>query len=185
MWLLLASMGVAMVSRIAKNFQDYFTNVVVQKSGAKMYTDGIRHSLELPYHVFEDQRSGETLGKLQKVRSDSEKFINAFVSIVFQSLVGVVFVIIYAINVHWIIAPIFLLTVPMLGFVSSMLSKRIKKISKTILGETTALAGSTTESLRNIELVKSLGLSNRQNPEPGIEKSEVYQKPELCAGNHS
>ena len=162
MWLLLASMGVAMVSRIAKNFQDYFTNVVVQKSGAKMYTDGIRHSLELPYHVFEDQRSGETLGKLQKVRSDSEKFINAFVSIVFQSLVGVVFVIIYAINVHWIIAPIFLLTVPMLGVVSSVLSKRIKKISKTILGETTALAGSTTESLRNIELVKSLGLSNQE-----------------------
>jgi ATP-binding cassette subfamily B protein len=162
MWLLLASMGVAMVSRIAKNFQDYFTNVVVQKSGAKMYTDGIRHSLELPYHVFEDQRSGETLGKLQKVRSDSEKFINAFVSIVFQSLVGVIFVIVYAINVHWIIAPIFLLTVPMLGFVSSVLSKRIKKISKVILGETTALAGSTTESLRNIELVKSLGLSKQE-----------------------
>jgi ATP-binding cassette subfamily B protein len=162
MWLLLASMGVAMVSRIAKNFQDYFTNVVVQKSGAKMYTDGIRHSLELPYHVFEDQRSGETLGKLQKVRSDSEKFINAFVSIVFQSLVGVVFVIVYAINVHWIIAPIFLLTVPMLGLVSSVLSKRIKKISKTILGETTSLAGSTTESLRNIELVKSLGLSKQE-----------------------
>jgi ATP-binding cassette subfamily B protein len=162
MWLLLASMGVAMVSRIAKNFQDYFTNVVVQKSGTKMYTDGIQHSLELPYHVFEDQRSGETLGKLQKVRSDSEKFINAFVSIVFQSLVGVVFVIVYAINVHWIIAPVFLLTVPMLGFVSSVLSKRIKKISKVILSETTALAGSTTESLRNIELVKSLGLAKQE-----------------------
>ena len=162
MWLLLASMGVAMVSRIAKNFQDYFTNVIVQKSGAKMYTDGIQHSLELPYHVFEDQRSGETLGKLQKVRSDSEKFINAFVSIVFQSLVGVIFVIVYAINVHWIIAPIFLLTVPLLGVVSSVLSKRIKKISKVILGETTALAGSTTESLRNIELVKSLGLSKQE-----------------------
>ena len=162
MWLLLASMGVAMVSRIAKNFQDYFTNVIVQKSGAKMYTDGIQHSLSLPYHVFEDQRSGETLGKLQKVRSDSEKFINAFVSIVFQSLVGVIFVIIYAVNVHWIIAPIFLLTVPLLGLVSNALSKRIKKISKVILGETTSLAGSTTESLRNIELVKSLGLSKQE-----------------------
>ncbi len=162
MWLLLASMGVAMVSRIAKNFQDYFTSVIVQKTGVRMYTDGIRHSLELPYHVFEDQRSGETLGKLQKVRSDSEKFINAFVSIVFQSLVGVVFVIVYAINVHWIIAPIFLITVPLLSVVSSVLSKRIKKISKTILKETTSLAGSTTESLRNIELVKSLGLAKQE-----------------------
>jgi len=162
MWLLGASMGVAMVSRIAKNFQDYFSNVVVQKSGVQMYTDGIRHSLQLPYQVFEDQRSGETLGKLQKVRSDSEKFINAFISVVFQTGVGVVFVIVYAVRVHWIIAPIFLFTVPLLAIVSNLLSKKIKKISKVILNETTSLAGSTTESLRNIELVKSLGLANQE-----------------------
>jgi ATP-binding cassette, subfamily B, bacterial len=160
--LLLASMGVAMVSRIAKNFQDYFTNVITQRLGAQVYSDGIRHSLELPYQVFEDQRSGETLGKLQKVRTDSERFITAFIGIVFQTLVGVVFVVVYAINVHWLIAPVFLLTVPILGFVSNLLSKRIKKVSKTILNETTSLAGATTESLRNIELVKSLGLANQE-----------------------
>lgn len=161
-WFLLASMGVAMVSRIAKNFQDYFTNVIVQRTGAQMYSDGIKHSLELPYQVFEDQRSGETLGKLQKVRTDSEKFINAFIGVVFQTTVGLIFVIWYAFSVHWLIAPVFLLTVPMLALVSSMLSKKIKVISKQILGETTALAGATTESLRNIELVKSLGLANQE-----------------------
>ena len=58
------------MSRVAKNFQDYFVNVVTQRLGAQLYSDGIRHSLELPYPVFEDQRSGETLGKLQKVRTD-------------------------------------------------------------------------------------------------------------------
>lgn len=161
-WFLLASVGVALVSRVAKNFQDYFVNVIVQRTGAEMYSDGIKHSLELPYQVFEDQRSGETLGKLQKVRIDSEKFINAFISILFQSIVGIIFVVVYAIRVHWAIAPVFLLTVPMLAIVSSLLSKKIKVISKTILGETTALAGATTESLRNIELVKSLGLANQE-----------------------
>src|SRR5437764_9330966 len=118
--LLLASMGVAMVSRIAKNFQDYFVNVITQRLGAQVYNDGIKHSLELPYQVFEDQRSGETLGKLQKVRTDSEKFITAFISIVFQTGVGLVFVIVYTINVHWLIAPIFLITVPLLGFISNL-----------------------------------------------------------------
>ena len=162
MWLLLASIGVAMVSRIAKNFQDYFVNVVVQRVGADMYTDGIAHSLDLPYQVFEDQRSGETLGKLQKVKSDSERFIVSFISVVFQTLVGLVFVLWYAFSVHWLIAPVFLLTVPMLAIISSLLSKNIKKISKEILKETTSLAGSTTESLRNIELVKSLGLANQE-----------------------
>ena len=160
--LLAMAVGVAFVSRVAKNFQDYFVNVVVQRLGAEMYSDGIRHSLELPYSVFEDQRSGETLGKLQKVRSDVEKFITLSINMLFTTLVGVVFVMIYAFNVHWVIAPAFLLTVPLLGTLSSVLSKRIKVIQKEIVAETTALAGSTTESLRNIELVKSLGLAEQE-----------------------
>src|SRR5213594_4174370 len=160
--LLLAAVGVAFVSRVAKNFQDYFTNVIVQRLGAKMYSDGIQHSLDLPYQVFEDQRSGETLGKLQKVRSDVERFITAAVNVLFTSLIGVVFVMLYAFKVHWVIAPAFLTTVPVLGLLSSILSRRIKKIQKTIVAETTALAGSTTESLRNIELVKSLGLAQQE-----------------------
>jgi ATP-binding cassette subfamily B protein len=160
--LVLAAVGVAFVSRVAKNFQDYFVNVIVQRLGAKMYSDGIRHSLDLPYQVFEDQRSGETLGKLQKVRADVERFITAAINVLFTSFVGIVFVMFYAFRVHWSIAPVFLLTVPVLGVISSVLSKRIKKMQKTIVAETTALAGSTTESLRNIELVKSLGLAQQE-----------------------
>src|SRR5512141_2877604 len=161
-FLLFLAVSVAFVSRVAKNFQDYFVNVIVQRLGAQMYSDGIRHSLELPYSVFEDQRSGETLGKLQKVRSDVEKFITLSINLLFTTLIGVVFVMIYAFSVHWVIAPAFLLTVPILGFLSSVLSKRIKIIQKEIVSETTALAGSTTESLRNIELVKSLGLAEQE-----------------------
>lgn len=160
--LILAAMGVAMVSRIAKAFQDYYVNVITQKVGAQIYSDGLRHSLELPYSVFEDQRSGETLGVLQKVRTDVEKLVAAFVNILFTSLVGVIFVTVYAINVHWIIALVYFLTIPLLGTLSSVLSKRIKVIQKVIVAETTVLAGSTTESLRNIELVKSLGLAQQE-----------------------
>jgi len=160
--LLAAAVGVAFVSRVAKNFQDYFVNVVTQRLGAQLYSDGIRHSLSLPFQVFEDQRSGETLGKLQKVRSDTEKFIAAFVNVLFTTFVGVIFVVIYALKVHWSIAPAFLLTIPLLGGLSSLLSRRIKSLQKVIVAETTALAGSTTESLRNIELVKSLGLAEQE-----------------------
>ena len=157
--LLAAAVGVAFVSRVAKNFQDYYINLVTQRLGAQLYSDGIRHSLELPYSVFEDQRSGETLGKLQKVRSDVEKLISASINVLFTSLVGIIFVMVNAFSVHWLIAPVYFLTVPVLGVISWVLSKRIKQIQKVIVAETTALAGSTTESLRNIELVKSLGLT--------------------------
>jgi ATP-binding cassette subfamily B protein len=160
--LLAAAVGVAFVSRVAKNFQDYFINVITQRLGARLYSDGIQHSLDLPYSVFEDQRSGETLGKLQKVRTDVEKLITASINVLFTSLVGIIFVMVYAWSVHWLIAPIFFLTVPALGLLSSVLSRKIKVIQKTIVGETTALAGATTESLRNIELVKSLGLAPQE-----------------------
>jgi ATP-binding cassette subfamily B protein len=156
------SIGAALMSRIAKNFQDYFTNIIIQRTGAQMYTDGIKKALSLPYKDFEDQRSGETLGKLQKVKSDTEKFVNLFISLIFQSIIGIIFVFVYAISIHWLLGPLYLCTVPIIASVSSFLGKKIKKISKEILGETTALAGATTESLRNIELVKSLGLIEQE-----------------------
>jgi ATP-binding cassette, subfamily B, bacterial len=160
--LLGAAVGVAFVSRVAKNFQDYFMNVVTQRVGAEIYSDGIQHSLGLPYSVFEDQRSGETLGKLQKVRTDIEKLLNVAVNLLFISLVGIIFVMVYASFVHWLIAPVYFSTIPILGGLSFVLSKRIKTVQKEIVRETTALAGATTESLRNIELVKSLGLAKQE-----------------------
>ncbi len=160
--LLAAAVGVAFVSRVAKNFQDYYVNVITQRLGAQIYTDGIKHSLELPYSTFEDQQSGKTLGVLQKVRIDVERLITAIVNILFTTFVGVIFVTVYAVNVHWIIAPIFFAAVPILGIVSSVLSRKIKRIQQVIVAETTTLAGTTTESLRNIELVKSLGLGNQE-----------------------
>jgi ATP-binding cassette subfamily B protein len=160
--LLSAAVGVAFVSRVAKNFQDYFVNLITQQVGARIYADGVRHSLELPYAEFEDQSSGRTLSTLQKVRTDVEKLITTSVNLLFTTLIGVIFVMFYAANVHWSIGPAYLLTIPLLGGLSSLLSGKIKAVQQVIVKETTALAGSTTESLRNIELVKSLGLAQQE-----------------------
>jgi ATP-binding cassette, subfamily B, bacterial len=163
LFLLLCSIGVAMVSRIAKNFQDYFLNVIVQKFGAKVFTDGLKHAMKLPYQEFEDQRSGETLSVLQKVRSDTEKFMNYFINILFGVIVGILFVSVYAaVYIHWSIPLVYFGGILLLTTITNLLSKKIKSIQKTIVSQTTALAGSTTESLRNIELVKSLGLTTQE-----------------------
>ncbi len=154
--------GTAMISRIAKAFQDYTTNVVIQKFGADLYTDGLKHAMRLPFQDFEDQRSGETLSVLQKVRTDCEKFIMSFVNVLFITSVGLVFVMIYAFKLHPLLPVIYLGGALLLSFLTSALSKKIKVIQKTIVKETNVLAGSTTESLRNIELVKSLGLTHQE-----------------------
>ena len=154
--------SVAMVSRIAKAFQDYFSSVVIQKFGAKIFTDGLAHSMKLPYEQFEDQRSGETLSILTKVRTDTERFISSFINVLFGVFVGLVFVIVFAFRIHWSIPLVYIGGALVLSLLISVLSKKIKAVQKTIVKETTALAGSTTESLRNIELVKSLGLTNQE-----------------------
>ncbi|RYD82387.1 MAG: ABC transporter ATP-binding protein [Sphingobacteriales bacterium] len=173
--LLGAAIGVAMVSRIAKNFQDYYMNVITQRLGAKIYQDGLTHSLDLPYQTFEDQSSGQTLGILQKVRTDSERLIGAMVSIVFTSLVGIVFVTIIALRVHWAVAVVFFSAIPLVGILSWTLGGKIKKMQKTIVSETTALAGATTESLRNIELIKSLGLSKQEEKRLNATTDKILQ----------
>lgn len=160
--LLLASMGVAFVSRVAKNFQDYYTNTITQRLGAKMYTDGLAHSLELPYQVFEDQRSGETLGILQQLRTNVQNLIIAAINVLFTTIIGFAFVIFYAFSVSWVIALVYISIVPILALISTFLSGKVKAIQTKIVAKTAALAGSTTESLRNIELVKSLGLADQE-----------------------
>ena len=162
-YILLFSISVAMVSRVAKNFQDYFLNVIIQKFGAKVFTDGLQHAMKLPYQEFEDQRSGETLSILTKVRSDVEKFMTSFINVLFGILVGVVFVFVYAsLYINWRIPIAYIAGILVLTFITNKLSKKVKLIQKNIVGQTTALAGSTTESLRNIELVKSLGLTHQE-----------------------
>jgi ATP-binding cassette, subfamily B, bacterial len=161
-WLLLASISVAMISRIAKAFQDYFLNLVTQKFGATVFTDGLQHAMKLPYHDFEDQRSGETLGILQKVRLDTEKFISTFINVLFPVIVGIIFVAVYAFNKDWRLPIIYFGGIFLLTIISNLLSKKVKTIQKHIVSQTTSLAGATTESLRNIELVKSLGLTRQE-----------------------
>ena len=160
--LLVASITVAMISRIAKAFQDYLLNVVTQKFGATVFTDGLKHAMKLPYQQFEDQRSGETLSILTKVRADTEKFISLFINVLFPIIVSIIFVSIYATKIHWSLPFIYFGGIGLLAVITNLLSKRVKTIQKGIVAQTNALAGATTESLRNIELVKSLGLTGQE-----------------------
>ncbi len=153
------AVGVAVLSNITKAFQEYMTRLVVQKFGTDIFNDGLKQTLRLSYQEFGDQSSGATLSILQKVRTDTEKFINAFVNVLFSSIVGMGFLIWYAVTKHWALVPVFLIGVLLLGGLTGLLSKQIKTTQRAINRETALLSGVITESLRNVELVKSLGLT--------------------------
>ena len=171
--LLLAGVVAAFISRLAKNFQDYFTNVITQRVGTKLYAQSVTHSFSMPYGAFEDQRSGQLLQIMQRAKSDAQIFMVSAVNVVFFALVGVVIVIAYAFTVHWLIGVIYLLLIPLLGTTTMFLSRKIKAAQKEIVAQTADLAGSTTETIRNVELVKSLGLEEQETKRLNAVNNEI------------
>jgi len=157
-WLGIA-IAIALVARLAMTFRDYVMRMVVQKFGMQLFNDGLRQTLRLPYQEFEDTSSGEILSILQKVRNDTERFITSFINVLFSSVVGIGFLIWYAFTKNWALVPVFLIGVVLLGGLTSLLSRSIKKLQRSIIRQNRQMSGTITESLRNIELVKSLGLT--------------------------
>jgi len=159
LWLMGMAVIIALLSRLAKAFQEYLTNLVVQKFGVQIFNDGLRQTLRLSYQEYANQNSGETLSILQRVRRDTERFITAFINILFSSVVGVGFLVWYAVTKHWALVPIFVIGILVLGGLTSLLSAKIKTMQRSINRATNKMSGFITESLRNIELVKSMGLT--------------------------
>lgn len=170
-WWLFVAAAVALAARLAKAFQDYVLALVVQKFGMQIFNDGLRQTLRLSFQEFEDRSSGEAVAMLQKVRTDTERFINAFVNILFSSLVGISFLLWYGITKHWLLIPVFVVGVLVLGGLTGLLSQKMKAVQRMIVRETAKMSGSITESLRNIELVKSLGLTYSE-----IRRLQLYTK---------
>ncbi|WP_028296649.1 ABC transporter ATP-binding protein [Olivibacter sitiensis] len=157
-WLSIA-LGIALLSKLFKSLQEYITRKAVARFGMQIFNDGLKQTLRLSFQEFEESRSGTTLSILQKVKTDAERFINSFINVLFSALVGVGFLIWYSVSKNWMLIPVFFVGVVLLGSLTGLLSRKIKTVQRSINRQTDAQAGVITESLRNIELVKSLGLT--------------------------
>lgn len=172
-WLAIA-VGIALLARLALTFKDYVMRMVVQKFGMQIFNDGLRQTLRLPYQEFEDTSSGEILSILQKVRGDTERFITSFINILFSSFIGIGFLVWYAFTKHWALIPVFLIGVVLLGGLTSLLSRSIKALQRSLVRQNRQMSGTITESLRNIELVKSLGLTYPEIRRLRTHTQEIY-----------
>lgn len=173
-WLGLA-VGIALFSRGLKSWQEYLTRKTVAQFGMQIFNDGLKQTLRLSFQEFEENRSGTTLSILQKVKTDAERFVNSFINVLFSSLVGTGFLLWYSINKNWLLIPVFFVGVVVLGSLTGLLSRRIKTVQRSINQQTNAQAGVITESLRNIELVKSLGLTFPEIRRLNKQTQEIFE----------
>jgi ATP-binding cassette subfamily B protein len=79
-----------------------------------------------------------------------------------MSLVALAFIVVYSSRIHPALVVYFLVMAPVLSLASVVLTRRIRVLDEEILRRRAELAGSATETLRNIELVKSLGLAEQE-----------------------
>lgn len=172
-WLGIA-VAIAIAARLAKALQDYYMRKTVAGFGMNIFNDGLRQTLRLSFQEFEESRSGETLSVLQKVKTDTERFVNSFINVAFSSFVGIAFLIYYSVTKNGYLIPVFLVGILVLATLTGLLSKNIKKIQRSINRETNRMTGIMTESLRNIELVKSLGLTFPEIRRLGAMTGTIY-----------
>ncbi len=157
-WLALA-VAIALTARAATAVQEYLLRLVVGKSGTEMFNDGLKQTLRLSFVELEARSSGETMGLLQKVRTDTERFLDAAVTILYSSAVGIGFIVWYGVTKNWLLIPVFGIGVALMAGFTGLLSHKIRTVQRAIVRESVRQSGQITESLRNIELVKSLGLT--------------------------
>ncbi len=157
-WLALA-VAIALAARAATATQEYLLRLVVGKSGTEMFNDGLKQTLRLSFVELEARSSGETMGLLQKMRTDTERFLDAAVTILYSSAVGIGFIVWYGVTRNWLLIPVFGLGIALMAGFTGLLSHRIRTVQRAIVRESASQSGQITESLRNIELVKSLGLT--------------------------
>ena len=160
--LLSGAMAAILAAWVAKSFQVDAVNRVSRSVGLQLYSDGVRHSLGMPYSAFEARQSGDLMSMIQTARHDAERFVSLLIDTGFTSIVAVIFVILYSARLNWMLAPAFLLAAPVLCFASYLLGGKVRDIQRRIVIETSQMAGSAGESIRNIEIVKSLGLAKQE-----------------------
>jgi ATP-binding cassette subfamily B protein len=127
-----------------------------------MFFDCMQSSLRMPFASFEKRCSGESVDRLLRLRHDVQELLKTLISTVFTSTISLLFVVTYTAWVAWPLAVFSLTIAPALAYASLILSRHLADIEKEIYLRQATLSGNTTETLRNIEFVKSSGLTDQQ-----------------------
>ncbi len=147
---------------LAKTIQISTVDGVSHIIGDAIFADGIRNSIRLPFASFETQRSGETLDGLRRLRRNVELLVRNSINHIVTSVFALTFMVVYASRIHAALALYYLVLAPVLSVASLMLTRKIRVLDEELLRLHASVAGNATETLRNIELVKSLGLAEQE-----------------------
>ena len=161
LWLVAASVGLLLLARLARTMQEYRINLIARRVGAQLYATSVAHSLLLPFRIYEDRRSGELLHTMQRARLDAEQSITSAVRLYLGAL-AMTAIAAYAFYVHPLLGTLQITVIATLATFLLLVSRPIHRHQQRIAARLVSEAGATTETMRNVELVKSLGIEEQE-----------------------
>src|SRR5258706_9699792 len=143
------SVVVGLLTRSFRTWQEYSIAVIARRVGSKLYAKSVAHSLLLPYHEYENQRSGEMLHTIQRARVDAEEGISGVVRLYLGAL-AVTAVTIYAFTLPPLLGLVHLIGVPLVGSAVMLISTPLRQQQRRIAREAAAPTGLTTQVILNM-----------------------------------
>ncbi len=141
----ISNIGVMIASKIESNLSRKLSIMVYKKT------------LDLPSYAFEEKTSGELINR---ITSDTETLSNTFNSII-QILINAfacLIILVYIFFNSWIVGLEIIVFLIMIFVITKIFNPRIKKINKELKAKKDEYTALSTESIRGVREIKTLGI---------------------------
>ena len=159
----LSNIGVMISSKIESKLSKKLSVMVYEKS------------LNLPAYAFEEKTSGELINR---ITSDTETLSNTFNSII-QSLInafGCLIILIYIFFNSWVVGLEIVVFLIIIILVTKKFNPQIKKINKELKEKKDDYTALSSESIRGIREIETLGIKNNLIKEISLLRNLIFKK---------
>lgn len=160
--LVLMAFGVTSIARLTSGIQTYLVLKLTKKIGNDIFIKSVSHYLNVDFSYIVEKSSGEILSSIKTARFNIEKFITELINVQFTFFISILIVLFYSYKIHWSIAPIIFIAIPIISLFVNLMNRKTKKIFETNFIESNLLFNKALETIRNIILVKSFGLVQQE-----------------------
>lgn len=143
----ISNIGVMIASKIESNLSRRLSVMVYKKT------------LNLPSYAFEEKTSGELINR---ITSDTETLSNTFNGIIqiLINSIGCIIILIYILFNSWVVAAEIMAFLLLILLITKIFNPKIKKINKELKAKKDEYTALSTESIRGIREIKTLGIKS-------------------------
>ena len=152
----------ALIARVFNTISNYYVKHYTDKMGLELFYKGYNHLIELSLGFHESNKSGEIIQRLNKARQDITQLFDILINTFFQNFVIFIVVFGYTLYLHWGLALVIFVNLPLFAFTTWWKTKQIRLKQEEINQKLEKISGSATESLQHIYLIKALGTEDNE-----------------------